>query len=435
MSWDTFKKNILRLSDNPNSIPNIDKVAKAYATEYDACIKRGGDSINGISVKQGNVQTMELFFKVALSKGLIQTVGYDIVGEMGQGVIAYWSGAVLEKYPVPIFPALGSTLNVNIESAVVLVPGVWKPPLFIPPSLLTKNVIDLFILYAQTHLLTVSGIINTTSLYPPLLTPGPGVINWVGYSVTPADKTKSIKLSALPIMDDYQKAPLDVAINMSSYNGAAFNVEIEPITTILDDGVVRDNDNENTSTTYETTGKDAALYIEPAQFEYNPSNDGGLDYSGYDGAPLSPSDTLKKIYIPVLDVVHKDKPKGLRILMAAQTQVEGFFTSNGKRGPSKSFRTNNPGNVYPNGSKAGFATLALGVEAQWRYIHGPIFSGTSKYYKPSFTLFKYLSIYAPVGDGANNPNSYTNLVVGYFRSQGYKNVDGNTTLEEIKNLK
>jgi hypothetical protein len=309
--------------------------------------------------------------------------------------------------------------------------------LFIPPSTNTKNVIDLFILYAQTHLLTINGAIVTNSLYPPFLTPGPGAINWLGYSVSKADKTQNIKLSALPVIDDYQKAPLTIPINLSSYNGAAFNVDVEPITTILDDGVVRDNDNENTSTTYETTGRDAALYIEPAQFEYNPSNegDGALDYSGYDGAPLSPSDTLKKIYLPVLDVVHKDKPKGLRILMAAQTQVEGFFTRSGKRGPSKSFRTNNPGNVYPKGNKSGFGTLALGVEAQWRYIHGPIFSGTSKYYKPSFTLFKYLSIYAPVGDGANNPNSYTNLVVGYFRSQGYKNVDGNTTLQQIKDLK
>lgn len=435
MSWDTFKKNILRLSDNPNSIPTIDTVAKAYATEYDACIKRGGDSVNRIPVKKGNVETMELFFKAALSKGLIQTIGYDIVGEMGQGVIAYWSGAVLEKSPVPLMPAIGATVNVSVESDVVLIPGVWKPPLFIPPSTDTKNVIDMFILYAQSHLLTVGGIITTKSLYPPLATPGPGIINWTGYSVTPAPKT--IKASALPLIeDDYQKAPLTTAINMSSYNAASFNVSVPTGTSILDDGEVRDNDNEYTTTTYETIGTDPTLYVEPAQFIYNPSNDDGEDYSGYSGAPLSPSDTLRKIYLPVLNEVHKDKPKGLRILMAAQTQVEGFFPASGPgKRPSRSFRTNNPGNVYPDGSKKGFATLALGIEAQWRYIHGPIFNGKSKYYKPSFTLFKYLSIYAPVGDGANNPNSYTNLVIGYFRSQGYKNVDGNTTLEEIRNLK
>jgi putative chitinase len=50
----------------------------------------------------------------------------------------------------------------------------------------TGVIVDEFIRYATQHLTTVTGVISTTSLYPPLGTPGPGIINWTGYTVTPA---------------------------------------------------------------------------------------------------------------------------------------------------------------------------------------------------------------------------------------------------------
>lgn len=53
----------------------------------------------------------------------------------------------------------------------------------------TKNpalIIDDFINYATGHLSSVSGIVNTISLYPPFGTPGPGVIQWTGYQIPPA---------------------------------------------------------------------------------------------------------------------------------------------------------------------------------------------------------------------------------------------------------
>ena len=51
------------------------------------------------------------------------------------------------------------------------------------PTNNTAAIIDDFILYATTHLSTVGGVITTVSLYPPLATPGPGVISWLGYQV------------------------------------------------------------------------------------------------------------------------------------------------------------------------------------------------------------------------------------------------------------
>ena len=62
----------------------------------------------------------------------------------------------------------------------------------ISPNNNTSLIIDDFINYATAHLSTISGVINTVSLYPPLQTPGPGVILWTGYTVTPAKPGSSV---------------------------------------------------------------------------------------------------------------------------------------------------------------------------------------------------------------------------------------------------
>jgi putative chitinase len=56
----------------------------------------------------------------------------------------------------------------------------------ITPTQNPALIIDDFILYATSHLASVSGIVNTISLYPPLGTPGPGILQWSGYQITPA---------------------------------------------------------------------------------------------------------------------------------------------------------------------------------------------------------------------------------------------------------
>jgi hypothetical protein len=134
MSWQTFKDNILELSNNPDSINDIDLVAKTYATEYDAAIKRGKDSLHQISLQKGNVEAMTQLFKAALLKGQTSTAPYDLVGEMGKGVIAYWSGAIMNNFPTPVIPAPGSTSNVSVVSNLVVNPGQWAPPVSSPAA-------------------------------------------------------------------------------------------------------------------------------------------------------------------------------------------------------------------------------------------------------------------------------------------------------------
>jgi hypothetical protein len=133
MSWDIFKRNVLRVMRNPQSINDVDLVARTFAVEYDAAIRRGGDTVNGVAIKTGNIQAMEQIFKAALQKGLTSNQPYDLVGEMGNGVLGYWTGATLNEFPFPIIPAIGSTQNIGVISNIVTNVGVWAPAITLPP--------------------------------------------------------------------------------------------------------------------------------------------------------------------------------------------------------------------------------------------------------------------------------------------------------------
>ena len=74
----------------------------------------------------------------------------------------------------------------------------------IPPNNNTTLIVDDFINYATAHLSTVSGIVNTLSLYPPAATAAPGVLLWTGYQVTPATPgggSVQIPMVADPVVD------------------------------------------------------------------------------------------------------------------------------------------------------------------------------------------------------------------------------------------
>jgi hypothetical protein len=195
MSWSIFKSNVLRQTNTDNN-NSVDEVAKIWAEEYDAAIKRGKELVNLESIQTGNTSIMETLFKVALLQGLSVQPGqpFSLVSEFGNGVKAYWAGAQMSPFPIPLIPAPGSIQNIAVNSNIVTNPGTWPPQ---PPLLPNDNaglMVDQFILAATIHLTTVSGLIQTTSLYPsaPAPAPAPGVIPWVGYLVPPATPSISI---------------------------------------------------------------------------------------------------------------------------------------------------------------------------------------------------------------------------------------------------
>lgn len=191
MSWGLFKRNVIRKT-NPNRNPTLDinKVATIWADEYDAAVKRGKDFINLESIQVGNKEIMKNLFRVALLKGLTTPPGgnFSLPNEFGNGVKAYWAGATMRPFPIPLIPAPGSIQNVAVNSNIVTNIGVWPmyPPL--KPARKQEIIVNMFILAAVVHLFSIGGVIQTTSLYPsvPTPVPAPGVIIWTGYLIPPA---------------------------------------------------------------------------------------------------------------------------------------------------------------------------------------------------------------------------------------------------------
>lgn len=129
MSWQIFRENVLRVVSQPENINDIDLVAETYAKEYDSCIKRGGDSVNKIPIAKGDVAKMKNFFKSALKQGVSTTTNYDLVGQMGKGVIAYWTNAQMVTITAPLVTlaqiAVGATANLFATQNTVINPGTW----------------------------------------------------------------------------------------------------------------------------------------------------------------------------------------------------------------------------------------------------------------------------------------------------------------------
>lgn len=183
MSWSLFKNRIVDFQENNDNI-TIETYAEALTTQYDRTIKLGRDVVNGVPVLQGNTEFMEEIIFQTLTKQQNSPIQSDIFQSIGRGVLGYWTAGVGSPLPIPPIPAPGSVQNIAITSHFVVNPGTWPPtPIPLSPSPSTETFIDNFISLAQQHLTTVGGIINTISLYPPLGTPGPGIISWTGYTV------------------------------------------------------------------------------------------------------------------------------------------------------------------------------------------------------------------------------------------------------------
>jgi hypothetical protein len=151
---------------------------------------------------------------------------------------------------------------------------------------------------------------------------------------------------------------------------------------------------------------------------------------------VSPNASVSSAITPILD--NKNNiPKGVKILMEAHAQIEGFYPD------TPAYRNNNPGNlVYdsrynkfgatrePQGRFASFPTLEKGLDAKFDYIQRVNNNQHSRYPKgTNSTLLEYISIYAPSSDG-NNPLKYATNIIGYFKKKGV-NIQLSTTIGDI----
>lgn len=188
MSWSVFRANVLRVMERRSAANNVDVIANLFATEYQNAVLRGGDIIHRTKLAAGNFSVMENLFKISLKRGIVSTGNsFSLVSELGKGVVAYWQGANMGLFPVPVIPALGAIQNIQVNQNTVIRAGVFPVYPSIFPTDNVVSVVDQFILASVIHLFTVGGVIQTISLYPSVPSPitANGIMFWNGYFVPP----------------------------------------------------------------------------------------------------------------------------------------------------------------------------------------------------------------------------------------------------------
>ncbi len=163
----------------------------------------------------------------------------------------------------------------------------------------------------------------------------------------------------------------------------------------------------------------------------------------YKTVTVTLNSTILNEYIPALKRALPTALQGLYLLLTAMTQQEGF------RKGTRSYRTNNPGNIGNTdmGANKTLVTLEDGILLQANYLHDIIAGKKTAYpmgkekiippfysaeiaknpqyglpaylpgYKFIFTgqLDQYVKIYST---GARVTNSYINTIVSYFAAHG-----------------
>lgn len=221
MSWQSFKDEMKIVMDAPQTIGSIEDFAKTFANAYDNAVKQGGDIINRVAIKRGNKDLLETFAIIALFKGVTTpTDDFNLLNELGKAVEIYWSNAQLNEIPVPIFPAPGSTSNISVQQNLVTSAGNWPELPAVIPTTKTETFLNVFILAATLHLLSVSGVARTTSLYPPTGQPSPGFVNWSIYLLKPPTLFKLPELEGTYLIS--QDSILDVCKTENKVEGNTF---------------------------------------------------------------------------------------------------------------------------------------------------------------------------------------------------------------------
>lgn len=190
---------------------------------------------------------------------------------------------------------------------------------------------------------------------------------------------------------------------------------------------------EETSSEFDTTWKDKT--IEGSHFPGSQIKD---------SLNIKLSKEMVNEYLPALDKVMGDQPKGFKMLCTIMAHKEGFFKG------SRSYRTNNPGNIGNTDSGKNKKNLSLqdGILLQKNYILDiaegknktypmgkqkilkPYYSseiaknaksyGMSPYvpgYRFIFTgqLDQFVKIYATAARGGNG---YLSMIISYFKNNG-----------------
>ena len=176
----------------------------------------------------------------------------------------------------------------------------------------------------------------------------------------------------------------------------------------------------------------------------------------YQSMKVTLSDEMENEYLPALQRAMGDRPRGFQLLCTVMAHKEGF------RQGTRSYRTNNPGNIgnTDSGRNRGNASLEDGILLQRDYIekiadgqHSAYPMGKQKVIKPYFSpeiakhaksygmspylpgykfvfngqLDQYVKIYST---GARGGNGYLSMIISYFNKHGLQ-IDETSKIQDI----
>jgi hypothetical protein len=128
MSLEIFKQNMLSYMRNQPGINSYGEFAKKLTLEYDMAVKRGMDTVNGVTLGKGNTELMEATLNGILATALQQPSGeHPIITNMGPAFIAYWTGGSMAAGPPPVIPSPGAVINIATVGSMITNPGTWQP--------------------------------------------------------------------------------------------------------------------------------------------------------------------------------------------------------------------------------------------------------------------------------------------------------------------
>lgn len=162
-----------------------------------------------------------------------------------------------------------------------------------------------------------------------------------------------------------------------------------------------------------------------------------------DNVKITLNKEMKNEYLPAMEKALSGQPRGFQLLCTIMAKHEGFYAG------SRSYRTNNPGNIgnTDSGRNRSNSTLESGIELQRNYIldivngenaaypmgkeklikpyYSPEIANNPQYglspylpgYKFVFTgqLNQFVKIYST---GARGGNSYLSTIISYFKQEG-----------------
>jgi len=191
MSFQVFKTNMSSWMQTPDKLAtgnakSYEDFADKLTKEYDLAVKSGFQTLNLVSVRNGNTELMKSLITTACLTALSVKGGrHTFIDDLGKAVIGYWTGCTLNIGLPPVMPATGAIYNLATVYAFCILPGIWIPVGPTDPINDSNIFLDRLISSMQIHLTTLNFIYFTISVYGIAIPPAPGVLIAPTYFIPP----------------------------------------------------------------------------------------------------------------------------------------------------------------------------------------------------------------------------------------------------------